>query len=257
MPMSALSALPSPVTGPTTSALSAAFTGKQSSRPSAVRPTAFRFLMRALRPLPVLLTQLRAASASLPPSNIPTRPSNAMRRSADVPLPQFMMRFSLPDRGPAPGVGTLSYGASDPDRMGVPRARSRCASPARRTLLMLLRQHVDVLGGESQPLTPRAEAGRQTHDRISGALEVEVGDGLESRRDGEQPLFAEWRCSQNGADREQETLSCVRKPMLKAISVSPIESNGVGLVCTRTSHCENCSSRTCWRRMTFARWPFR
>src|SRR5262245_38306701 len=112
--MSALSGLPRPVTAPTTSALSAEFVGKHSRRPSAVRPTAFRLLTRALRPLPVLLTQLRAASAFPPPISMTMAPAMVARRTMDEPLPLVIVA-GLPCR----------TGVSPPASAPFPTRRAR------------------------------------------------------------------------------------------------------------------------------------
>src|SRR5262245_358875 len=109
MPISAVSALPRPDTEPITSALSADLAGKQSSRPSAVSPTTFRLLMRALRPFPRLLTQFRAASVSPPPSSSATSAATATGSTRVAMKPS-----SLPDGGPAPDVGTRAYGLHEP-----------------------------------------------------------------------------------------------------------------------------------------------
>src|SRR4029453_13586041 len=130
MPMRALSGLPRPVTAPTTSALSAEFVGKHSRRPSAVRPTAFWLLLRALLPLPALLAALRAASAFPPPISMAIAPAMAARRTMDVPL-LLVIVACLPCRtGVAPPASApLCTGRAR--RLEASRARCHDRTPDR------------------------------------------------------------------------------------------------------------------------------
>src|SRR5262245_32194339 len=171
--MSELSGLARPVTDPTTSALSAEFVGKHSSRPSAVRPTAFRLLIRALRPFPVLLTQLRAASASVPPSSRAMAPAMAARWMMDLVLPLIRMVLLLWRTGVAPpsSAPVPTRRAAGVDGRGGPA--SRCDAFAARGV----RNAVRRLGrfGYEEPALERARP--STPERsVSFELALPIAD---------------------------------------------------------------------------------
>src|SRR5262249_7402378 len=153
--------------------LSAEFVGKHSSRPSAVRPTALRLLIRALRPLPVLLTHLRAASASVPPSSSAIVPATAARWMVDLVLPLIMI-VRLPCRTgvvPPSSAPVPTRRAAGVDGRGRPT--SRCDAFAARGV----RNAARGLGrcGYEEPAWDRARP-RTPERSVSFELALPIAD---------------------------------------------------------------------------------